>query len=58
MSSIPALVQELLKIFVGGGGGLKVPHRWNRVKVQITVYTSTFYSFSGLGYVNSKTLKV
>ena len=31
MSLIPALVQELLKIFVGGP---KRPPRWNRVKEQ------------------------
>ena len=29
----------------------------NRVKVQITVPTSSFCSFSGSGYVNSETLK-
>ena len=28
------------------------------IKVQITVLTSIFFSFSGFGYVNSKTLKV
>ena len=29
MSMIPALVQGLLKFFVGGGGGVG----WNRVKI-------------------------
>ena len=38
MSVIPTLVQELLKIFVEGGGGGKRPPGCNRVKIGVTAY--------------------